>query len=190
MVELGSSKKVTLKTAAELLDETLAKRLDKTDNSREEFLGKAIGALSADGIVDSKSTYVIPAHRRAVVKPLWDNIVIVADENITEVGTIKLAEEKRRLTGVVIAVGHGYRTTSGAIPLLVKINDRVMFNKYGGQEVQHDGRYYLVIKESDITMIIEEDIPVVANRNDDSDDEFIDDSDNNLDDGVSLTDFI
>jgi chaperonin GroES len=65
------------------------------------------------------------------------------------------AKEKPQ-EGEVIAVGEGKRKDDGErIPLDVKVGDRVLFGKWGGNEVKIDGEELLIMKEDDIYGIIE-----------------------------------
>lgn len=57
--------------------------------------------------------------------------------------------------GTVVAIGKGTRDNNGnIIPLDIKIGDKVLFGKWGGNEVKLDGKEYLIMKESDILGII------------------------------------
>jgi len=59
--------------------------------------------------------------------------------------------------GEICAVGEGALMDNGEPrPLTVKVGDRVMFGQYAGSEITIDGDTYLVIKESDVLAIIEE----------------------------------
>jgi chaperonin GroES len=39
-------------------------------------------------------------------------------------------------------------------PLTVKVNDKILFGKYAGTEVNHQGEDYLVMREDDIVGIV------------------------------------
>ena len=39
-------------------------------------------------------------------------------------------------------------------PMTVKKGDKVLYGKYGGTEIKHDGKDYLIMRESDIFAII------------------------------------
>ena len=57
----------------------------------------------------------------------------------------------------MIAVGPGGRNEDGEIvPLDVKAGDRVLFGKWSGTEVKIDGEDLLIMKESDLLGIIEQ----------------------------------
>ena len=58
--------------------------------------------------------------------------------------------------GVVIAVGPGKFDEDGKrrIPMAVKKGDRVLFTKYGPNEIKVDGKEYLIAREEDILAIL------------------------------------
>ncbi|MEL0299778.1 MAG: co-chaperone GroES, partial [Flavobacteriaceae bacterium] len=39
-------------------------------------------------------------------------------------------------------------------PITVKVGDQVLYGKYAGTELQHDGVDYLMMKESDLLAIV------------------------------------
>jgi chaperonin GroES len=56
----------------------------------------------------------------------------------------------------VVAVGKGKILENGDVrPLDVKVGDKVLFSKYGGTEVKIEGEDLLVMREDDITGVIE-----------------------------------
>ena len=61
------------------------------------------------------------------------------------------------MEGEVVAAGPGARNELGAIMALdVKAGDRVLFGKWSGTEVKLDGEELLIMKESDIMGIIDQ----------------------------------
>ena len=50
----------------------------------------------------------------------------------------------------MVAVGPG--TTAN--PMTLKAGDNVLYGKYAGTELQHDGVDYLIMRESDILAIV------------------------------------
>ena len=65
------------------------------------------------------------------------------------------AQEKPQ-QGEVVAVGPGARDEQGRIiPLDVKAGDTVLFGKWSGTEVKIDGQELLIMKESDILGVLE-----------------------------------
>jgi chaperonin GroES len=59
------------------------------------------------------------------------------------------AKEKPQ-RGKVVAVG-----TDEDLQKVIKVGDRVVFGKYTGDEIEFDGKKYLVVQRSDILAIIE-----------------------------------
>lgn len=94
------------------------------------------------------------------IKPLHDRLLVrrLEQEEKTAGGIIipDTAKEKPQ-QGKVLAVGSGTRDKEGkVIPLDVKVNDVVLFAKWGGQEVKVNGEELLVMKESDVIAIVED----------------------------------
>jgi len=92
-------------------------------------------------------------------RPLGDRVVVrrVKEEQKSAGGIIipETAQEKAQ-EGVVVAVGPGALNDSGErIPPEVKAGDFVLFGKWSGTEVKIDGDELLIMKESDISGIIE-----------------------------------
>ena len=92
-------------------------------------------------------------------RPLNDRVLVRAmeEENRTAGGIIipDTAKEKPQ-TGEVMAVGPGGRREDGAlIPMDVKVGDQILFGKYSGNEVNIDGKDYLIMRESDILGVLE-----------------------------------
>lgn len=56
--------------------------------------------------------------------------------------------------GTVVAVGPGRYDDGVLIPMAVSIHDRVVFGKYGHEEVKVGGEKYYIVRESDILAII------------------------------------
>ena len=93
------------------------------------------------------------------IRPLQDRVIVkrIAEEEKTKGGIIipDTAKEKPQ-EGKVIAVGKGKTNDDGKItPLDVKVNDRILFGKYSGTEINVDGEEHLIMREDDILGIIE-----------------------------------
>jgi chaperonin GroES len=93
------------------------------------------------------------------IRPLHDRVIIKRmEEERMSAGGIVIPDSatEKPVRGEVIAVGHGKRNDKGdLIPLDVKVGDKVLFGKYSGSEVKVDGEELLVMREEDITAIIE-----------------------------------
>ncbi len=92
------------------------------------------------------------------IRPLHDRVLVkrVAEEEKTKGGIIipDTAKEKP-IEGEVVAVGSGHVGKDGKVrPLELKKGDRVLFSKYGGNEVRLEGEELLIMREEDILAVI------------------------------------
>lgn len=92
------------------------------------------------------------------VKPLGDRIIIEAAPAETKTASgiyiPETAQEKPQY-GTVVAVGPGRYADSGAlIPMTVKAGDKVIYGKFAGQEFPIEGKDYLVMRESDVYVVV------------------------------------
>ena len=88
------------------------------------------------------------------LKPLSDRIVVRAQEaeETTSSGIIlpDTAKEKPQI-GIIVSVGPGKMNDTGSlVKMTLKKNDKVLYGKYSGTEVNIDGEDLLIMRESDI----------------------------------------
>ncbi|HTQ11855.1 MAG TPA: co-chaperone GroES [Fimbriimonadaceae bacterium] len=92
------------------------------------------------------------------LKPLGDKVVVelVEQEEKTASGIyLPDTAKKKPQTGKIIAVGTGRILDNGQNnELSVKVGDRVLFSKYGGNEVTIDGHDYTILDEDQIYAIL------------------------------------
>lgn len=92
------------------------------------------------------------------LKPLGDKVVVqlVEAEEKTASGIYLPDSAKKKPTeGKVISVGDGRTLDSGEKnKLTVKVGDRVLFSKYGGNEVTVDGEDFTILDEDQIYAIL------------------------------------
>lgn len=98
------------------------------------------------------------------IKPLGDRVLIepVSDEEIKKFGKVSIvmpqtAGKERPEQGLIVAVGPGRWDEDGKkrLKMELKKGDRVLFTKYGPNEIKINGKEYLIAKEDDILAIIE-----------------------------------
>ena len=94
------------------------------------------------------------------IKPLSDHILIepIKGEEKTKGGILlpETAEKEKSEQGMVIAVGPGKKTDDGKIiPMSVRPGQKVLFTKYGPNEIKIEEKEYLIAREDDIVAIIE-----------------------------------
>lgn len=93
------------------------------------------------------------------IRPLGDRVIVKpAEEKEVKKGGIIIpdtAKEKPQ-EGEVIAVGPGKVDDSGKrVPIDVKTGDKVLYKKYGGEEVKIDDIEYKILEQDDIIAVIE-----------------------------------
>ncbi len=93
------------------------------------------------------------------IKPLQDRVIVkrIEEEEKSKGGIIipDTAKEKPQ-EGRVVAVGKGKVDDNGkTIPMDVKVNDRVLFGKYSGTEINIDDDEHLIMREEDILGVVE-----------------------------------
>lgn len=89
-----------------------------------------------------------------IIKPLDDRLLVEPAEEQTKTASglyiPDTAKEKPRI-GTVIAVG-----TDEDLQEKVKVGNKVLFAKYGGEEIEVDGKTYKIIQRSDVLAVVEE----------------------------------
>ncbi|MFA5386223.1 MAG: co-chaperone GroES [Candidatus Paceibacterota bacterium] len=94
------------------------------------------------------------------LKPLSNHIFIepVEEEKITQSGIVlpETADKEKPIKGKIFAVGLGKKNDKGEIiPMSVKVGDMILFKKYGPDEIEIEGKKYLVGDEDDVLAILE-----------------------------------
>ena len=95
------------------------------------------------------------------IRPLHDRVVVTRDEDESvSAGGIVLPDtaNEKPSQGTVRAVGPGRVLDNGEIRALdVNEGDKVVFGQYGGSTVKLNDVEYLILSESEIFGVIEED---------------------------------
>ena len=86
-----------------------------------------------------------PINDRVLVKPAK------ADEKTAGGIIIPDTAKEKPQRGTVVAVGPGKEDHA----MTVKQNDTVLYGKYAGQEVNHNGEDFVIMREDDILLILE-----------------------------------
>lgn len=94
------------------------------------------------------------------IKPLSNHIFLEAlgEEKTTKSGIVlpETSEKEKPVKGKVSAVGPGKLNDKGErLAMSVKVDDVVLFKKYGPDEIEIEGKKYLVGDEEDILAILE-----------------------------------
>jgi chaperonin GroES len=93
------------------------------------------------------------------IRPLHDRVLVeTLDAEEKTAGGIIIPDtaKEKPMEGKIIAIGAGARNDDGkAVPLDVKVGDRILYGKWSGTEVKVEGSDYLIMKETDIMGVIE-----------------------------------
>ena len=94
------------------------------------------------------------------IQPLADYVLIesIKGEEKTKSGIFlpDTAEKEKPEKGTIVAVGPGKKNKEGTIiPVSVKPGQKVLFSKYGPNEIKVDGKEFLIAREEDLLAIIE-----------------------------------
>lgn len=97
---------------------------------------------------------ITPLADRVVVRPLTEE-----EAGTTSAAGIIIpdsAKKEKPEQGIVVAVGAGKWDEDGEkrIPMEVKKGDKVVFSKYGYDEVKVDGKDYFLVSESNIVAVL------------------------------------
>jgi chaperonin GroES len=93
------------------------------------------------------------------IQPLFDNVLIrpLELEGKLPSGIIlpDTAKEKPQM-GEIMAVGPGSVDDKGKeIKMSVKVGQKVMYKKWGGNEIKVDGKEWMIVEQKDILAIVE-----------------------------------
>lgn len=87
------------------------------------------------------------------IKPLSDRVLIkpnAAEEKTAGGLFIPETAKEKPLEGIIVAAGPGTKD----ITMEVSVGDTVLYGKYSGTEISHDGKDYLIMRQSDILAIL------------------------------------
>ncbi len=92
------------------------------------------------------------------IKPLFDYVLIkpLEQEERTASGIVlpDSAKEKPQV-GEIMAVGPGGMNEKGVeVPMMVKVGQKVMYKKWGGNEVKVATEEWLLVKQEDVMAVV------------------------------------
>lgn len=96
---------------------------------------------------------------KIAIKPLFDNVLIrpLEAESKTASGIIlpETVKEKPQV-GEIMAIGEGKISPKGEKhPMIVKVGQKVMYKKWGGNEVKVQNEEWTLVSQEDILAIVE-----------------------------------
>ncbi|MBP0978963.1 MAG: co-chaperone GroES [Oscillospiraceae bacterium] len=93
-----------------------------------------------------------------MLRPLGERLIVKPKEKETTTASgiiIPDTSKEKPVTGEVVAVGSGEVIDGKRVPLDVKVGDTVMYSKYAGNEIKYEGVEYLILKQSEVLVIVE-----------------------------------
>ena len=87
------------------------------------------------------------------IKPLADRVLIeTAAAETKTIGGIIIPDtaKEKPLQGTIVAVGNGTKDEE----MILKEGDKVLYGKYAGTEIEHEGKKYLIMRQSDVVAIL------------------------------------
>lgn len=103
------------------------------------------------------------------IRPLSNRVAVIPDaQEETSRGGIHIPQTAKHTpkTGIVFAIGPGFmvdkwdkidfRFDFPRMPMVVKVGDRVFFSPNAGTEIQINRDYFIILRETDIVAILEE----------------------------------
>lgn len=96
---------------------------------------------------------------KTTIQPLFDNVLVkpLQQEEKLPSGIVlpDSAKEKPQI-GQVMAVGPGGNDDKGnPVKMVVKVGQKVMYKKWGGNEVKVNGEEWMIVEQKDILAIVE-----------------------------------
>lgn len=115
-------------------DKQKAKKVEKISKNSDKFNSK-----------------INPLNDRVVLKPTNEEEASTTASGIIIPDTVSKEKPEQ---GTVVAVGEGRWENGKRIPVSVKVGDKVVFSRYGYDEVKIDGEEYYILKEENILAVI------------------------------------
>ena len=129
----------------------MAKKIVKKSKTNGKVVKKT-QAVKKGNVVEKNNIGIIPLGDRVVVKPLSpDEAGRVLASGIIIPETVSKEKPEQ---GTVVAVGPGKFDDGECIPMSVSVGDRVLFSKYGYDEVKVEGVEYFIVSENNILAVI------------------------------------
>lgn len=92
------------------------------------------------------------------IRPLSNKILIqpVEEEKMTKSGIVlpETASKEKPMMGTIVAVGPGKMEDGKVSPMSVKVGDKILYKKYGPDEIEIDDKKYLIGDEDDVLAVV------------------------------------
>ncbi len=93
------------------------------------------------------------------ITPLFDNVLIKPlemDQKLPSGLVLPETSKEKPQVGEVMAVGEGGVDEKGnVVKMIIKVGQKVMYKKWGGNEVKVNGQEWTIVEQKDILAIVE-----------------------------------
>lgn len=93
------------------------------------------------------------------ITPLFDRVVVKPEIQTTTTKSgivLPSTSQERAYMGKVVAIGSGLDIDANSVGMQVRVGDKVLFNKFAGNEVKIDDKTLIVLRQIDLIAIMEE----------------------------------
>ncbi len=92
------------------------------------------------------------------ITPLFDNVLIKpleAEEKLPSGILLPDSAKEKPQMGEIMAIGPGSTNEKGnEVKMVVKVGDKVMYKKWGGNEIKVNGQEWMIVEQKDILAIV------------------------------------
>lgn len=93
------------------------------------------------------------------ILPLFDNVLVkplAAEEKLPSGIILPDSAKEKPQMGEVMAIGPGNTDDKGnVVKMVVKVGQKVMYKKWGGNEIKVNGQEWMLVEQKDILAIVE-----------------------------------
>jgi len=134
------------------LQDLFAKKL--AENPKKSYTFAYINLTQGDSHMDTTKETV-----KTTLKPIGNRVLakrLEQEEKLKGGLILPDSAKKKQETALVIAVGPGLPNKEGKLqPMPVQVGDKILMDKYSGQEVNLDDEEFVIVKADDIVAIVE-----------------------------------
>lgn len=96
--------------------------------------------------------------KKNTIQPLFDHVLIKpakAEDKLPSGIILPDSAKDKPQMGEIMAIGTGSMDDKGKlIPMVVKVGQKVMYKKWGGNEVKVEGEEWMIVEQKDILAIV------------------------------------
>jgi chaperonin GroES len=123
----------------------------KAKNSKKTVKKASNNKKVSQKPANKSNNKITPLGDRILLKPFSQDEMSTTASGIIIPDTVSKEKPEQ---GTVIAVGEGRWDNGKRVPMNIKVGDRVVFSRYGYEEVKYEGVEYYILKEENILAII------------------------------------